>query len=215
MPRPLRTHAPGVPLHLVQRGHNREACFLDEADRRTYRAALDFYAAETRCAVHAYVLMGNHVHLLLTPGVENGASLLMQSLGRHYVRHFNDVHARSGTLWEGRFRSMPIHAARYLLACMRYIELNPVRAGLVPHPAAWRWSSFRVNALGANDEVVTPHPLWYGLGRDPQARRAAYLALFEGRIDEPELKTLRAGRPRGRPRSKKGSDPFFGVPPAP
>jgi len=202
MPRPLRTHAPGVPLHIVQRGNNRDACFLDEADRRTYLAALDYYANESACTLHAYVLMGNHVHLLLTPNIAGGPSALMQSLGRHYVRHFNDTHARSGTLWEGRFRSVPIHAPQYLLACMRYIELNPVRAGLVPHPAAWRWSSFRANALGAENALVTPHPLWYGLGRDACARRVAYLALFEGRIDDPVLTRLRSGRPRGRPRTR-------------
>jgi putative transposase len=158
MPRQACPQQPGVALHLVQRG--RAACFFSEDDRIFYLARLRKLAASLECPVHAYVLMGNHVHLLVTPAHANGGSWLLRELGAR----IEDVDAT------------PVMAARYLLSCMRYIELNPVRAGLVRSAADYRWSSYRANVLGREDALVTPHPCYYALGRTPQARRAAYLA---------------------------------------
>jgi putative transposase len=153
---------PGVALHLVQRG--RQACFCGEEDRVGYLERLRKAAARLECLVHAYVLMGNHVHLLVTPARANGGSALLRELG--------------GATQE--FDATPVVASRYLLACMRYIELNPLRAGLVQSAADYRWSSYRANVLGKDDALVTPHPCYYALGRTPQARRAAYRATIPG-----------------------------------
>jgi putative transposase len=153
---------PGVALHLVQRG--RQACFAVEEDRLGYLERLRIAAAGLECPVHAYVLMGNHVHLLITPVRANGGTGLLRELG--------------GSAEE--LDATPVVAARYLLVCMRYIELNPVRAGLVKSPADYRWSSYRANVLGKEDALVTPHPCYYALGRTPQARRAAYRATIPG-----------------------------------
>jgi putative transposase len=151
---------PGIALHLVQRG--RQASFCGEEDRRAYLQRLGAASAALDCRLHAYVLMGNHVHLLLTPARAHGGSALLHELG-----------ARQGDL-----DATPVVAPRYLLQCMRYIELNPVRAGLVRHPADYRWSSYRANALGREDALVTPHPCYYALGRTAQARCAAWRRLL-------------------------------------
>jgi len=133
MPRPPRLELPGVPLHVIQRGNNRAACFFGEVDRRFYLQCLAKSAARTDCAIHAYVLMTNHVHLLVTPGAPGSAAAMLQDIGRRYVRVINTIHGRTGTLWEGRFKSSLVDTERYLLTCHRYIELNPVRAGLAAH----------------------------------------------------------------------------------
>jgi len=153
---------PGVALHLVQRG--RRACFCGEDDRLDYLARLRIAAAGLECPVHAYVLMGNHVHLLATPARAHGGTELLRELGASVAE----------------LDATPVLASRYLLSCMRYIELNPVRAGLVDSPAEYRWSSYRANVLGKEDALVTPHPCYYALGRTPQARRAAYGATIRG-----------------------------------
>ena len=172
MPRRPRSDLTGFPLHLIQRGNNRLACFFSANDHVAYLHWLDRYARRLGVALHAWVLMSNHVHLLLTPPSPAQASRLMQALGRRYVRYVNHTYRRSGTLWEGRFRACAVHAEDYLLSCMRYIELNPVRAGMVADPGDYRWSSYRQNGLGLADTMLTEHPLYTDLGETSPSRQA-------------------------------------------
>ena len=160
MARRPRLELPGIPLHVVQRGNNRAACFHADGDRRLYLRCLREAARRNQCAVHAYVLMSNHVHLLVTPSTAGAVAEMMQDLGRRYVRLFNEIHDRSGTLWEGRYKSCLIDSDAYLLTCHRYIELNPVRAGLVVHPAQYPWSSCAHYALGSRDPLITRHAIF-------------------------------------------------------
>ena len=171
---------PGHPLHVIQRGYCRVACFFCERDRVAYLHWLGAYAQRSGCAVHAYVLMGNHVHLLVTPSHAGGVSRLMRSLGERYTRYIGEAHDRRGPLLEERCKALTLRSRQHLLDCMRYIELNPVRARLVAAPGEYRWSSFRANALGHDDALVTPHSSYYTLGRSAESRQAAYRALFEG-----------------------------------
>jgi putative transposase len=171
-----RYFLPEQPLHVIQRGNDWQAVFFSDEDRVLYLGWLLAAAREHGCAIHAYVLMTNHVHLLLTPARADSLPRLMQSLGRRYVRYVNDAHRRTGTLWEGRYRAAPIDSEAYLLACCRYIELNPMRARMVRSPRDYRWSSYRANALGAADPLVRPHALYLTLGRSggtPIARCSA------------------------------------------
>jgi putative transposase len=184
MPRRPRIALPGVPLHLIQRGNNRQACFFADEDYRVYLNWLQQYARQCDCAVHAYVLMTNHVHLLLTPRTADGAGALMKRLGQRYVQYINRSYRRSGTLWEGRFRSCLVEDETYLLGCYRYIELNPVRASMVDHPAEYPWSSYRANAQGEPCTLLSPHGLYMTLGADDASRHAAYRALFQYQPDE-------------------------------
>lgn len=177
MPRQPRTVVPTVPIHVTQRGVDRCATFLDDNDFGTYLWALRAAAVKAGCAVHAYVLMTNHVHLLLTPGEACSPATLMRAMGAWYVRYFNDRYRRTGPLWEGRYRSRVVTTCSYFFACSRYIERNPVRAGLVDVPDAYPWSSFHHNARGEADPVLTQHPLYAALGHDSTARCAAYLEL--------------------------------------
>lgn len=158
MARRPRLELAGVPLHVIQRGNNRAACFYADGDRRLYLRCLREASRRNQCAVHAYVLMSNHVHLLVTPAASGGVALMMQDVGRRYVRIFNMIHGRTGTLWEGRYKSCLIDSDSYLLTCHRYIERNPVRAGLVSHPSRYRWSSYPHYAAGARDPLITRHP---------------------------------------------------------
>ena len=178
MPRPPRVVLAGHTLHLIQRGNNRGACFVDDEDRKRYMAALLHASERTHCEVHAYVLMTNHVHLLVTAGEASAPSRLMQVLGRIYVQHFNERHERTGTLWQGRFRSALIDSERYFLQCSRYVEMNPVRAGLTSTPGEWRWSSFGTNADGRPDTLIRRHPVYLALGCSSSARQEAYRGLF-------------------------------------
>ena len=166
-------------MHIIQRGNNRGACFRQESDYLVYLSNLRDLAGKHDCAVHAYCLMTNHVHLLVTPGGAQGCACLMRDLGRRYVRYFNRRHERSGTLWEGRFRSCVAQSARYVMACYRYIESNPVRAGMVDHAAAYRWSSHAANSGMRADVLVTPHTEYLALSTGDEARHAAYRGLFE------------------------------------
>jgi putative transposase len=177
MARLTRYFLPDQPLHVIQRGNNRTAIFFAPDDSAHYRAWLGAAAAEHGCAIHAYVLMTNHVHLLVSPRDERSLPRTLQSLGRRYVRHVNDRHRRSGTLWEGRYRATVIDSETYFLACCRYIELNPVRAGMVAAPGEYPWSSYASHAEGTRDRVLTEHPLYRALGRTAAARRDAYRAL--------------------------------------
>lgn len=174
MPRQPRLDLPGIAMHLVQRGNNRQACFFADADYCRYLRTLQEAALEHRCRVHAYVLMTNHVHLLVTPSEARGVSLFMQFVGRRYVSYFNATYARSGTLWEGRFKSCLVDSDDYILACCRYIELNPVRAAMVCAPGDYRWSSYHANAMGRADPLVTPHECLVGLGPNAANRESAY-----------------------------------------
>lgn len=178
MRRAICPEIPGHALHVIQRGHLQAACFFGEADCAAYLGWLGRYASGYGCSVHAYALMGNHVHLLLTPSRENGVAGLMRSLGERHARYVNEAHQRDGALWEERYEAVPVHVGRYLLSCMRYIELNPVRARVVARPGQYRWSSFRANALGQDDALLTPHAHYCALGRDTESRQAAYRALF-------------------------------------
>jgi putative transposase len=178
MARPPRFDVPGIPQHVVQRGNNRLPCFLDDDDRQRYLQCLLQALPRYRCRLHAYVLMDNHAHLLLTPDEAGALSRLMHAFGRNYAGLFNRRHDRTGTLWEGRFKACLVERGRYFLACSRYIELNPVRAHMVALPGRYAWSSFRANAGGAADPLLTPHPEYLALGCDSAARASAYRALF-------------------------------------
>ena len=187
------------PHHVIQRGNDRRRVFADDVDRRQYLAWLHDACATHGLSVHAYVLMDNHVHLLATPDGDDALSLAMQDLGRRYVRWFNRRHGRTGTLWEGRFRSSLVEADRYLLACQRYIESNPVRAGLVETPADWPWSSHRHHAGLAVDPLVRTHPTVWALGNTPFERESAYRRLFDDGVSQPENDWLRARLISGKP----------------
>lgn len=191
MPRRARIMLPGVPVHVIQRGNNRGACFFADEDYTLYLDALKDLAEKFSCAIHAYVLMTNHVHVLVTAQEPDGVSLVMKNLGQRYVQYVNRTHRRSGTLWEGRFRSCLTQSESYVLACYRYIELNPVRAGMVKHPREYRWSSYRVNAEGKSSELVSPHRQYLRLGRDDSERYAAYRSLFSTQLDEQTVRSIR------------------------
>ena len=179
MARQPRLTLAGYPHHVILRGNNRQEVFVDEQDRRVWLELLHLHAQAQQVAVHGYVLMSNHVHLLLTPQTQEGLSRLIQAVGRLYVRGFNRRHGRSGTLWEGRYRSTLLEGERYLLACMAYIDLNPVRAGLVAAPADYPWSSYAHCAGLRNDPMLTPHALYWELGNTPFARDQAYARLVQ------------------------------------
>lgn len=191
MPRRARIALPGVPLHIIQRGNNRQACFFADDDYRFYLDQLSQCAQHASCAIHAYVLMTNHVHLLLTPREADSAGRLMKLLGQRYVQHVNRLYRRSGTLWEGRFRSCIVQDEKYLLGCSRYIEMNPVRAGVVAHPSEYPWSSYRANAQGEADGLSEAHPIYTALGRRAQERQEAYRNLFRHEIEPGLLDEIR------------------------
>ncbi len=212
MPRAPRRIVTGLPLHIVQRGHDRAECFRSDADRQMYLIALGRALQEAGCDLHAYVLMTNHVHLLVTPRAADSAPRLTISLGRRYARYFNDLHGRTGPLWEGRYRASVIDSDRYFLACSRYIEMNPVRAGMVGHPAEYAWSSYRANALRTDNPWLSPHSCYRALGPGEDARARAYALLFDDDLSSDTItrlrESIRHGIPvssaiarRGRPRS--------------
>ena len=193
MPRLPRFVLPGHPQYLIQRGVNRQETFCTDQDYQFYLEKLHDGAQKYKCDIHAYVLMTNHVHLLVTPYTENSIGRMMQMLGRYYVQYFNYCYKRTGTLWEGRYKATLIDTEAYLMTCMRYIEQNPVRAtGMVNHPAEYPWSSYRYNALGQVDELVTPHALYNTLGPRPEDRQTAYRQLFRARIAEQSLEDIRS-----------------------
>lgn len=182
MARLPRLTVPGYPHHIIQRGNNRQPIFSTAADDRFLLELLDENARKFGVAIHAYVLMGNHFHLLATPQSENALPQMMQAVGRRYVRYFNDAQGRSGTLWEGRYKSTLIQAERYLLACMVYMDLNPVRAGLAAQARDYPWSSHAHYIGLRTDKLVTPHPLYWALGNTPFAREAAYAELVQAGV---------------------------------
>ena len=192
MARRPRLEFPCAPVHVVQRGNNRLPCFSHDDDYCAYLESLHESSVNTGVHVHAYVLMTNHVHLLLTAHAPHAVSRMMQALGRRYVRYINGVYRRTGTLWEGRFKSSLIDTRSYLLTCYRYIALNPVRAAMIASPAMYRWSSYARNALGAPQRLVTPHPEYTALGSSDSQRCAAYRELFQATLDADDLAAIRA-----------------------
>lgn len=205
MPRKPRFFVPGLPVHIVQRGRSREPVFFEDSDYRAYLEWLGEGAARYRCAVHAYVLMTNHVHVLATPDGREGITRMMQYVGRRYVPYVNATYGTSGSLWEGRYKASLIHDEAYLLTCMRYIELNPVRANMVKSPTHYRWSSYRANAQGETNEILTPHPLYLALGRGPGSRQQVYRDLFKAHLDPGALRDIRDAWQSGTP---LGNDHF-------
>ena len=182
MARLPRLTVPDYPHHIIQRGNNRQAIFVATENYEDLLSLLGENAQKFGVAIHAYVLMTNHFHVLATPQTAQGLPRMMQAVGRRYVRHFNDSQGRTGTLWEGRYRSTLIQTDRYLLACMAYIDLNPVRAGLVMEPREYPWSSHSHYIGLRTDKLITPHPLYWELGNTPFAREAAYADLVRAGI---------------------------------
>ncbi len=191
MPRQPRFYYPNAVLHLIQRGNDRAPVFADADDRRFYLHFLEYAAREHGVAIHAYVLMDNHVHLLVSPDHLMAVPRMMQSLGRRYVGRFNFLHERSGTLWEGRYKAALVDSETYLFTCHRYIELNPVRAGMVASPRDYRWSSYRANAYGAHDSIVTPHSMFLDLAPCGEERHNLYRRLFGEPIAEDAMQAIR------------------------
>ncbi len=183
MARLPRLTLPGYPHHVIQRGNNRQPIFTSTADYRTLLRLLDENSKKFDVAIHAYVLMGNHFHLLVSPQTADGLPQMMQAVGRSYVRYFNDLQRRSGTLWEGRYRSTLIQTDRYLLTCMAYIDLNPVRAGVVDDPKDYPWSSYGHYTGLRADKLLSPHPLVWSLGNTPFSREVAYAEMVRAGIN--------------------------------
>ncbi len=191
MARLPRIVIPGQPQHVILRGNNRSEIFCADADYQFYLEKLQQACSKHGCKLHAYVLMTTHVHLLITPQGEPSLAKSIQMLGRYYVQYYNYSYQRTGTLWEGRYKATLIDSESYLLTCMRYIELNPVRADMASHPSEYPWSSYRHNALGQSDERVTPHLEYHRLGNTDDERQAAYRQLFKSRIPEASLAEIR------------------------
>ncbi|MEZ5522731.1 MAG: transposase [Dokdonella sp.] len=191
MPRPSRPDLAGIPQHVIQRGNDRQPCFFQEADFLDYLTRLREVSARFDCAVHAYVLMNNHAHLLVTPAEAGGVGRMMQALGRGYVGAINARYKRTGTLWEGRYKSCLVATDHYLLACYRYIELNPVRARMVGRPEDHPWSSHRANAMGESNPLLTAHETYLSLGTDTCSRQQTYRAMFSGPIPATQLSEIR------------------------
>ncbi len=191
MPRNLRKCPVGLPVHVIQRGNNRQVCFAAESDLKAYAHWLGEGATKFGVEIHAWVFMTNHVHLLLTPATEMAVSNLMQYLGRLYVRYFNFQYQRTGTLYEGRFKSSIVQTRKYLLACQRYIELNPVRAGMATDPGDYAWSSYRAHALGCDVHMWTPHAEYLTLGHNKPSRTNAYRAMFTSELEQELVSEIR------------------------
>lgn len=191
MPRRARLSVAGIPWHIIQRGNNRSVCFYAEEDYQFYLLHLKELADKFGCAVHAYVLMTNHVHLLLTPEKKESVSLLMKNLGQRYVQYINRTYRRSGTLWEGRYKSCLTQTEDYVLACYRYIELNPVRASMVDHPRDYNWSSYKTNAEGVVSDLIKPHDEYLKIDRNDNKRRKNYRGLFNAHIEQSIINDIR------------------------
>jgi putative transposase len=199
MARHARLILPGVALHIYQRGNDRKATFREDSDRLVYLSNLGELCKRWECALHAYCLMTNHVHLMLTPAHEDGPAFVMRDLGRRYVRYFNERHGRTGSLWEGRFYSCLLDSARYVLGCQRYIDLNPVRAGMASSPGAYRWSSYAGNSGARNDPLLSPHAEYLAMSANESMRCAAYAALCREAEEPAFLAAMRDATVAGLP----------------
>jgi putative transposase len=191
MPRQARFIVPDIALHVIQRGHNRNACFSHDTDRLVYLSNLSELLRKTECALHAYCLMTNHIHLLLTPPSAQACAKLMRNLGQRYAQYFNRRYERTGALWEGRYRSCLVDSATYVLACYRYIERNPVRAAMVSSPGAYRWSSFEGNSGRVASKLLTPHVEYAALAADEGSRQRAYEQMLDVADDPGFLTAIR------------------------
>ena len=198
MARKPRLDVPGYPQHVMQRGNNRGVCFFDGSDYLAYLEFLGLALHKARCSLHAYVLMTNHVHLLMTGHHEGAIGVMMQSLGRRYMRYVNRRYHRTGTLWEGRYKSNIIESDRYLLACYRYIEMNPVRAGLVRYPGQYFWSSYRHHANERCDPLINDHDLFLMLGKTSGDRARRYLKQFGDQLGERIMRQIRGSANSGK-----------------
>lgn len=187
----------GIPQHIIQRGNNRQVCFASEQDMAVYANFLEEYAQQYSVSIHAWVFMTNHVHLLATPNDVEAISNMMQALGRRYVRYFNREYQRSGTLWEGRFKSSLVQSETYSLQCQRYIELNPVRANMVSDPADYVWSSYQSNALGKKIALYSPHDEYLRLGKNAEQREEVYRSLFRAHVDDKLIEDIRSAANKG------------------
>jgi len=199
MPRRARLDLPHLPVHVIQRGNNRQATFFTDADYQFYMQCLGEAAKRYGCRVHAYVLMTNHVHLLASGDEQYAISRMMQHVGRRFVQYINKTYRRSGTLWEGRFKASLVDAENYFLRCARYIDCNPVRANMVAAPGEYRWSSHRTLAMGARDGLVTLHDQYLRLGQSAMERQTAYCGLFATEMDQVDLEQIRGATARGWP----------------
>ncbi|NOR42083.1 MAG: transposase [Gammaproteobacteria bacterium] len=191
MPRKPRMYLPGVPCHVIQRGNNRDATFFAEQDYQFYLVCLYEAARKYHVKIHAYVLMTNHVHLLMTPQLKESISLVMQSIGRRYVQYINKEYRRTGTLWESRHKESLIDGERYLLVCSRYIEMNPVSANMVKHPSQYKWTSYMCNAHGVFNKLICHHEVYSRLGVNEGERQKTYASLFDDVMDVKEFKIVR------------------------
>lgn len=197
MPRRPRFDLPGVPQHVIQRGVDRQPVFFSDDDCVFYLDWLGTHAKKHGVALHAYCLMTNHIHLLLTSPNSSELGELMQDMGRRYVQYINRTYKRSGGLWQGRYKASFIQTERYLLTCQRYVELNPVRASMVAAPGEYRWSSYRANGLGEKSALLTPHVDYLRLGATVEARTEAYRALFVSEVDDPDWNLIRVATQQG------------------
>jgi putative transposase len=213
VPRRARLFIAGLSQHVIQRGNNRGVIFRVPSDYQVFLAILRHAAGQCRVEVHGYVLMTNHLHFIVTPASRTSLPEMMQTIGRAYVPFFNSRYARTGALWEGRYRASILHDDKYWMTCLRYVELNPVRAGLVAAPELYRWSSYRAHALGRQDTLVTPHPLYLAIGSSPVDRQQAWRAVCRVPIGEEHLTTIRrsihAGRALGEPAFHEGAEGPF------
>lgn len=198
MARPPRITIPAYPHHIIQRGNNRAATFFADDDYRYFLECLRQAKVKCRCRIYAYVLMTNHFHLLVEPAEVGDLGRFMQSVGRRYVRYVNETYRRTGTLWDGRFKSAAVSRDEYLIACSRYIELNPVRAGLVTHPRDYRWSSYQRRALGASDRLLDEDPWYNGLGTTERDKQERYRQWIDAQVSEREWDEIRQATQRGR-----------------
>jgi len=205
MARLKRLDIAGQAYHVIQRGNNRQPIFFEREDYLYFLSLLHEFSGLFKCDIHAYVLMTNHIHLLITPQRAGSLSKFMQFIGRRYVRYINKTYERTGTLWEGRFKSSILDSEQYLLGCMRYIELNPVRARMVNNAKLYDWSSYRRNALGVQNDLINSHPLYANLAPAPAKRQAAYCALFNTNTDEETFNDIRSALQGG---WALGSDKF-------
>ncbi|MFW2439851.1 MAG: transposase [Arenicellales bacterium] len=215
MPRKRRFFLSDVPVHIIIRGNSRKVVFAEKEDYSNYLEWLREAIEKYDCRIHAYVLMTNHVHLLASASDPQNLSKITQHVGRKYVPYFNKKYGSSGALWEGRFKASSVEGERYLLTCYRYIELNPVRASMVESPGQYRWSSYAANALGANDLIVTPHPVYLGLGNDRKERAVCYRESFREVIDSELINEIRvstqSGTPLGNERFKSEIEALLNV----
>jgi putative transposase len=197
MARLPRYFVKGQPQHIIQRGNNRELIFVHDDDYLFYLECLQDAIKKNKLRIHSYVLMTNHAHILASPEVETSISKTLQSVGRRYVQYFNYTYKRTGTLWEGRYKATVIDSDQYLLTCMRYIELNPVRAEMVKQPNEYPWSSYAANAEGNNNKLIKSHEIFRQLGVNEAERQSAYRQLFRLTIGKSDLVALREATNKG------------------